>query len=59
MPDIQGDANESTVLTTEAFRHLPRAVALEDTVESVPSEVSPGPADGRNAFIEEAVQAGG
>jgi hypothetical protein len=59
MPGIHDDANESKVPTPDAFRHLPRAVALEDTVESVPSDVPFRPTDERNAFIEAAVQAGG
>jgi hypothetical protein len=59
MPDLQGDSSASQRPTSEAFRYLPHAVALEDTVESAHSDVPFEPTDERNAFIEAAVQAGG
>lgn len=43
----------------QAFRHLPEPVALEDTVTTVRGDRPPNPGDGRNAFIDLAIHAGG
>jgi hypothetical protein len=59
MPNIPGHLPASKGLTSEAFRRLPDAVVLEDTVESVRNTVPLEPAGERNAFIDAALQAGG
>ena len=59
MPHIQADLSASKLSGPERFVHLPDRVALEDTVESVPGEVSLDPVEERNAFIDAALQAGG
>ncbi len=59
MPEIQGSSSAAGQPTSEAFRHLPDGVALEDTVASVVSDGAFASADERNAFIEAALQAGG
>ena len=42
-----------------AFRHLPPAVALEDTRTSMRGDDPPDPLGERNAFIDDAIHTGG